>query len=76
MGYWIGEAFQGLGIVTSACAKLVAIGFHQLALNVIAIRCAIDNRKSQNIPIRLGFKKSDSSRSAQWQKLRRKSKNA
>ncbi len=59
IGYWIGEAFQGLGMVTSACTKLLAIGFHQLALNSISIKCAIDNGKSQNIPIRLGFEKSD-----------------
>lgn len=59
IGYWIGEAFQGLGLVTLACAKLVDIGFKQLGLQDIAIKCATHNTKSQNIPMRLGFKKGE-----------------
>lgn len=59
IGYWIGEAFQGLGLVTHACSKLVDIGFKLLDLESISIVCAIKNTKSQNIPIRLGFKKTD-----------------
>ncbi|WP_419241766.1 GNAT family N-acetyltransferase [Cardinium endosymbiont of Nabis limbatus] len=59
IGYWIGEALQRLGLITCACAKLVDIGFTQLGLKLIAIRCGIENTKSQNVPMRLGFKKSD-----------------
>ncbi|WP_250238004.1 GNAT family N-acetyltransferase [Cardinium endosymbiont of Oedothorax gibbosus] len=59
IGYLIGEAFQGLGLVTRACSKLIDIGFNQLDLKGHFIRCAIKNTKSQSIPIRLGFKKTE-----------------
>lgn len=59
MGVWIGEAFQGLGLVTCAGSKLIEIGFKQLDLQEISVRCAVNNINSQSIPIRLGFKKTD-----------------
>ncbi|TDG95761.1 GNAT family N-acetyltransferase [Cardinium endosymbiont of Culicoides punctatus] len=59
IGYWIGETFQGLGLATLACAKLVDIGFQQCNLKKISISCALENYKSQRIPIRLGFKETE-----------------
>ncbi|MCT4696911.1 GNAT family N-acetyltransferase [Candidatus Cardinium sp. TP] len=41
----------------SACSKLIEIGFKALDLEVIAIRCAVENIQSQKIPTRLGLKK-------------------
>ncbi|MDD9139490.1 MAG: GNAT family N-acetyltransferase [Candidatus Cardinium sp.] len=56
IGYWIGEAFQGSGLVTLACSKLIDIGFKLLNLKKMSISCALENTKSRNIPMRLGFK--------------------
>ncbi|WP_162534175.1 GNAT family N-acetyltransferase [Candidatus Cardinium hertigii] len=59
IGYWIGEAFQGSGLVTLACSKLIDIGFKQFDLKKISISCALENTRSKNIPMRLGFKKTE-----------------
>lgn len=55
IGYWLGEEFQGQGIVTRACRTLVGYGFRSLGLNRTEIRVDVDNRKSRAIPERLGF---------------------
>ncbi|MBK0402294.1 GNAT family N-acetyltransferase [Adhaeribacter sp. BT258] len=55
IGYWLGEAFQGKGIITQACRELIRYGFTELALNRIELKCGIGNHKSQAIPERLGF---------------------
>lgn len=55
IGYWLGEAFQGKGIVTKACQEVIEHGFTQLGLNRIEIKCATGNVKSQAVPERLCF---------------------
>ena len=55
IGYWLAAPYTGKGIMTSAVARLLELGFEQLQLNKIEIRCAQENRKSQAIPERLGF---------------------
>ncbi len=55
VGYWLGEEFQGRGIMTRACRALVDYGFRSLGLNRTEIRVDVDNRKSRAIPERLGF---------------------
>ncbi|HZH94917.1 MAG TPA: GNAT family protein [Flavisolibacter sp.] len=57
IGYWIGEAFQGKGIMIAACKAIVDYGFDKLNLNRIEIKCGTGNIKSQKIPERLGFTK-------------------
>lgn len=57
IGYWLGEAFQGKGLMTSACQAVVDYCFHELGLHRIEIRAATENYKSQAIPERLGFQK-------------------
>jgi ribosomal-protein-serine acetyltransferase len=57
IGYWLGEEFQGKGLVTKACQEVIKQGFTDLGLNRIEIKCATGNLKSQAIPERLGFTK-------------------
>jgi ribosomal-protein-serine acetyltransferase len=56
IGYWIGESFQGKGIITKSCRALVDFCFNSLGLNKIEIECGTANNKSQAIPQRLNFK--------------------
>jgi len=55
IGYWIGRAFQGQGIVTGACRLVIDDLFRELRLNRIEIQCAARNARSAAIPRRLGF---------------------
>ncbi len=65
MGYWLGEKFQGQGIMTEACKALTKHCFSQLQLNRVEIKCATKNFKSQAIPERLGYKKEGTIRQAE-----------
>ncbi|MFB9973698.1 GNAT family N-acetyltransferase [Allobacillus sp. SKP2-8] len=55
IGYWLGEGFQGKGIMTRATQALVDYAFEQLNLHKVDIRAAEENQKSRSIPERLGF---------------------
>jgi ribosomal-protein-serine acetyltransferase len=66
IGYWLGAAFQGRGLMTRACQALVDYAFVELELNRVEIQCATGNRKSCAIPERLGFKKEGIIRQAEW----------
>lgn len=55
IGYWLGEEFNGLGLMTMAVKEMISVGFDEYALNRIEIQCATENRKSRAIPERLGF---------------------
>lgn len=66
IGYWLGEAFTGQGIMTKACKAMVDYAFKELKLHRIEIRCAEENKKSRAIPERLGFKNEGFIRDAEW----------
>ena len=55
IGYWLAEKFQGHGIMTKACAKLIEDAFLTRKLNRVEIHCAVENIKSRAIPERLGL---------------------
>ncbi|ASB90974.1 GNAT family protein [Bacillus sonorensis] len=66
LGYWLGEPFQGKGIMTEACRALIDMLFNDYELNRIEIRAATKNMKSQAIPERLGFTKEGRLRQCEW----------
>jgi ribosomal-protein-serine acetyltransferase len=66
LGYWLGEEFGGLGIMTRACKELVDYSFRDLALNRVSIAAATENGKSRAIPERLGFKLEGVLRQEEW----------
>ena len=55
IGYWLGEEYQGRGIMTRCVEALCGLAFSELNINRIQIQCAVGNTKSSNIPRRLGF---------------------
>ncbi|KXH86728.1 GNAT family N-acetyltransferase [Sporosarcina sp. HYO08] len=66
IGYWLGEEFQGKGLMTDACQAAIDYCFNELALKRIEIRAATGNHKSQAIPERLGFQKEGCIRSSEF----------
>ena len=66
LGYWVGEEFQGQGLVTAASRALVGHAFDQAQLNRVEIRCATGNDRSRAVPARLGFREEGLLRDAEW----------
>lgn len=66
IGYWLGEKFQGNGLMTLACRALVDYCFMELQLNRIEIRVAVKNQKSMAIPMKLGFQQEGCLRGVEW----------
>jgi ribosomal-protein-serine acetyltransferase len=55
LGYWLGAAFQGHGIMTQTCRAVIAYAFTDLRLDRLEIQCATDNERSRQVALRLGF---------------------
>jgi ribosomal-protein-serine acetyltransferase len=55
IGYWLGQDYQGHGIMTKTAKALTDYAFNELKLNKVEIRAAAKNRKSRSVPERLGF---------------------
>lgn len=66
IGYWLGEHYQGKGIMTRAVIAVLNYAYESLGMNRIEIRCATGNKRSQAIPERLGFKHEGTLRQAEW----------
>jgi len=56
IGYWLGQDFQGKGLMYRACSTLVAYAFEQMRMNRIQINVGVGNTRSSNIPKKLGFR--------------------
>lgn len=66
IGYWLGEAFQGNGIMTKVAKALTDYAFYELSLNRVEIRAAVENKKSRRVPERLNFVNEGCIRQAEW----------
>lgn len=66
IGYWLGEGYQGKGIMTKSVKGLVDYGLKDLGLNQVEIRCAEKNLKSRAIPEKLGFINKGMAKEREW----------
>jgi ribosomal-protein-serine acetyltransferase len=66
IGFWMGESFQGKGIMTDVVRALTSYGFEKLKLKDVVIHCAVNNVRSRNIPDRLGFFESGMIKNGEW----------
>lgn len=66
IGYWIGEEFQGKGLVTAACSSIIEFAFLELELNRLEMYCATGNHKSRKVPERLGFRLEGVLKQSEW----------
>lgn len=66
LGYWLGQAYQGKGIMTAACRGMIRYAFEALGLDRVEIHCALGNHKSRAIPQRLGFREEGILTQAEW----------
>ena len=66
IGYWLGQQYQGRGLMTKSVSALITYGFHELSLNRIELRAASGNKASCAVAERLGFKKEGHLREVEW----------
>jgi ribosomal-protein-serine acetyltransferase len=65
IGYWLGQSFQGRGIMTEACRAVMTHLFTEIDLHRVAIHCARENEKSCSVALRLGLVEEGLAREAQ-----------
>ncbi len=68
LGYWLGAAFEGEGLITTTCQVMIDHAFHELGLNRVAISCAQENQRSRAIAEKLGFTQEGILRQSDWLK--------
>jgi ribosomal-protein-serine acetyltransferase len=66
LGYWLGDGYQGKGIMTKSCIALINHCFNELGMNRVEIKCATGNTKSAAIAEKLNFKKEGILRQAEF----------
>ena len=66
VGYWLGDRYQGKGVMTKACKAFVDFAFGELKCDRVEVRCAEGNSRSRAIPERLGFVQEGIIREAEW----------
>ncbi|WP_203334799.1 GNAT family N-acetyltransferase [Planococcus beigongshangi] len=66
IGYWLGQEYQGNGIMTRVAEALTDISFGHFGMNRTEIRVATGNVKSRGIPERLGYTEEGTLRQVEW----------
>ncbi|PQD95643.1 GNAT family N-acetyltransferase [Pradoshia eiseniae] len=66
IGYWLGNEFQGKGIMSKSFKAVIDYGFQQLKLNRIEAFIAAGNERSRALPEKFGFKEEGRIRQAEW----------
>lgn len=56
LGYWVGAAHRGQGLVTEAAREVLRFAFHELGLHKLTVGCASENQASRAVIERLGFR--------------------
>lgn len=55
VGYWIGQSYQGNGIITRVCQALINMAFTEMGMKKVQISAAVDNHPSRAVCERLGM---------------------
>lgn len=55
LGYWLGEAFRGRGIMSRAVYAVAEDAHERLKIHRVEILCRVDNLRSRAVPERLGI---------------------
>lgn len=66
IGYWLGESYEGSGLMTKSVKAFVNYAFVELNLNRVEIRAAEENKKSRAVPERLNFSEEGHIRQSEW----------
>ncbi len=66
IGYWLAARYAGKGIMPKVCNKIIAWCFEELLLNRVEIKVACDNKRSEAIPLKLGFHYEGILRQGEW----------
>lgn len=66
IGYWLGEAHCGQGIMRQSVTACVEYAFEERGMNRLFIRSATGNERSRRIPEVLGFHHEGRQREAEW----------
>ncbi len=56
LAYWLAPSFQGQGLMTEACKAVLKFGFDACNFNKVVVAHATENRASEKIIKRLGFR--------------------
>jgi ribosomal-protein-serine acetyltransferase len=55
IGYWLGEAVSGHGLMSRASRAMLSLAFDELKLNRVSLQTEVDNVRSCALAERLGF---------------------